>query len=45
MLDQVLKKISSFLKIHDLKGTVRVIPSDPSCKDNNVRFTTVPLKP
>ena len=28
-----------------VKGTVRVISSDPPCKDGNVRFTTVPLKP
>ena len=27
-----------------IKGTVSVISSDPPCKDNNVRFTTVPLK-
>jgi len=25
-------------------GTVCVISSDPQCKDNNARFTTVPLK-
>ena len=28
-----------------LKGTESVISSDPPCKDGNVRFTTVPLKP
>ena len=28
-----------------LKGTVSVISSDPQCKDDNARFTTVPLKP
>ena len=27
------------------KGTVSVISSDPPCKDNNARFTTVFLKP
>ena len=27
------------------KGTVRVILSDSPCKDGNVGFTTVPLKP
>ena len=27
------------------KGRVSVILSDPPCKDCNVRFTTVPLKP
>ena len=27
------------------KGIVSVILSDPPCKDCNVRFTTVPLKP
>ena len=27
------------------KGTVSIISSDPPCKDDNVRFTTVPLKP
>ena len=26
------------------KGIVRVILSDPSCKDDNARFTTVPFK-
>ena len=25
-----------------VKGTVRVVSSDPSCKGGNVRFTTVP---
>ena len=28
-----------------LKGTVSVISSDSSCKDDDARFTTVPLKP
>ena len=27
------------------KETVSVISSDPSCKDGNARFTTIPLKP
>ena len=27
-----------------IKGTVSVISSDPPCKDDNVRFTTEPLK-
>ena len=27
-----------------LKGTVSVISSDPPCKDDNARFSTVPLK-
>ena len=27
-----------------IKGTVRVILSEPLCKDENVRFTTKPLK-
>ena len=27
-----------------LKGTVRVISSDPACKDGIARFTTEPLK-
>ena len=27
-----------------LKGTIRVISSDPKCKNGNVPFTTVPLK-
>ena len=27
-----------------IKGTVSVITSDPSCKDGNFRFATVPLK-
>ena len=26
------------------KGIVRIISSDPKCKDGNARFTTVPLK-
>ena len=26
------------------KGTVIAMLSDPSCKDDNARFTTVPLK-
>ncbi len=26
-----------------LKGTVRVISSDPSCKDSKARFITIPL--
>ena len=28
----------------NVKGIVRVISSDPPCKDGNTRFTTVPLK-
>ena len=28
-----------------VKGTVSVISSCPSCKDGNIRFTTVPLNP
>ena len=31
-----------YLKV--LKGTVSVFLSDPLCKDDNARFTTVPLK-
>ena len=27
-----------------VKGTVRVILSDPSCKDGNAQFTTITLK-
>ena len=27
------------------KGAVSVISSDRACKDDNFRFTTVPLKP
>ena len=34
-------KINTFI----LKGTVSVISCDPPCKDGNVRFTMVPLKP
>ena len=30
--------------LDEFKGTVRVISSDPSCKDGNARFTTVPFK-
>ena len=29
--------------IKSFKGTVHVISSDPSCKDGNAQFTTVPL--
>ena len=29
---------------YNVKGTVRAISSDPSNKDDNTRFTTVPLK-
>ena len=28
----------------DVKGTVSVISSDPSCKDGNARYTIVALK-
>ena len=28
-----------------IKGTVNIISSDPLCKDGNVRFPRVPLKP
>ena len=31
--------------IKNFKGTVSVISSDPSYKDDNARFTTNPLKP
>ena len=27
-----------------IKGTVRVILSDPPCKDGNIALTTVPMK-
>ena len=27
-----------------IKGTLSVISSDPPCNNDNVRFTTVPLK-
>ena len=29
----------------DFKETVSEIPRDPSCKDDNAWFTTVPFKP
>ena len=32
------------VQLINLKEIVRVISSDPPCKDGNVRFTTVPLK-
>ena len=32
------------LKYLLLKGTVSNISSDPLCKDDNVRFTTLPMK-
>ena len=28
-----------------IKGTVSVKSSDPSCKDDNTRFATLPFKP
>ena len=33
-----------FSPMYFFKGTVSLISSDPSCKDDNTRFTTVPLK-
>ena len=40
-----MNAFTSFLKkIAVIKGTVSVISSDPSCKDDNARFTIVPLK-
>jgi len=30
--------------VNALQGTVSVISSYPPCKDDNTRFTTVPLK-
>ena len=50
MFNLILKiqnRKTTFLKVQDksfLKGTVRVISSDPSSKDVNARFTTIPLK-
>ena len=35
----------SHIYLNKLKGTVSVISSDSPCKDDSVRFTTVPLKP
>ena len=32
------------LENQPIKGTIRVISSDPLCKDDNFRFTTLPLK-
>jgi len=47
-----IKNVKSFIVIHPydnfdilVKGTVRVIRSDPLCKDGTARSTTVPLKP
>ena len=40
-----MNAFTSFLKkVAVNKGTVSVISSDPSCKDDNARFTTVSLK-
>jgi len=40
-----MNAFTSFLKkIAVIKGTVSVISSDPSCKDDSARFTIVPLK-
>ena len=50
MFNLILKiqnRKTTFLKVQDksfLKGPVRVISSDPSSKDVNARFTTIPLK-
>ena len=32
------------VQVINLKEIVRVISSDPPCKNGNVRFTTAPLK-
>ena len=32
------------VQVFNLKEIVRVISSDPPCKNGNVRFTTAPLK-
>ena len=37
-------KIKTRIRDKQIKGTVNVISSDPPCKDDNARFTTVPLK-
>ena len=34
----------SLVKVKHLKGTVSVMLNDPSCKNENVWFTTVPLQ-
>ena len=40
-----MNAFTSFLKkVAVIKGTVSVISSDPSCKDDNARFTMVSLK-
>ena len=53
-LKHILKKVWHNSKIsiisylsrkNNFKGTVSVISKDPTCKDINSRFTTVPLKP
>ena len=35
----------SISHIGSIKGTVSVTSNDPLCKEDNARFTTVPLKP
>ena len=41
----LVKNLMLFVSTLLVKGTVSVILSDPPCKESNVRFTTVPLKP
>ena len=36
-------KLAQAVKVKPFKGTVSVFSSDPPCKDDNSRFTTVPL--
>ena len=42
---QVSPTLCTFSQTFPFKGTVSVISSDPQWKDDNARFTTVPLKP
>ena len=43
--DSIQVTLDLSTNIFRLKGTVRVISSDPPLKYGNARFTTVPLKP
>jgi len=39
------KHLRLILQSELFKGTVSVISSDPPCKDDNARFTSVHMKP
>ena len=41
---RVVLKISRFQKTETERDCKRALSSDPTCKDDNARFTTVPMK-